>query len=163
LYGFFYSVLERKAVMRLVLCTSALFLCACEFQHEGVTPLVARVQTAGAGPLVNVSGQAMHLWFANHPNITASVARECNGIRGAAPASWAESTEGRMCQAASEANFFAPVGIAIPNRWTIDPASGAAVPHYADPKVEASEQKARADRIARDRAVLGKGFSLAGN
>jgi hypothetical protein len=78
---------------------------------EEKTPLVKRVESYGSPDLASTSADAMRLWFANHPKVIAEILPSCQRIQKSAPASWNDSTEGRMCHAATLANGFGDLDV----------------------------------------------------
>ena len=67
------------------------------------SPIVQKAESNGAGDLSNTSAAAMKAWFSNHPDVALDIQKNCEPIQAKAPASWNDSVEGRVCQAASEA------------------------------------------------------------
>lgn len=67
------------------------------------SPIVQKAESNGAGDLSNTSVAAMKTWFSNHPDVAQDIQKDCQPIQAKAPASWNDSVEGRVCQAASEA------------------------------------------------------------
>jgi hypothetical protein len=82
-----------------------LILAGCTRLSERKTPLVEKVENAGAGDLSTASSDAMTRWLGDHQQIAADVNRECEPLRASATAGWNDSTEGRLCQAAAVAKF----------------------------------------------------------
>jgi hypothetical protein len=89
-----------------LLIVGLVMLAGCARLSERKTPLVERVEKAGAGDLSNASSDAMTRWLEDHQQIAAEVNRECEALRASATAAWNDSTEGRLCQAAAVAKFF---------------------------------------------------------
>jgi hypothetical protein len=89
-----------------LLLVGFLMLAACTRLSERRTPLVEKVEKAGAGDLSTASSDAMTRWLEDHQQIAAEVNQECEPLRVKATAAWNNSTEGRLCQAAAVAKFF---------------------------------------------------------
>lgn len=70
---------------------------------EQPSPIVQKAESNGAGDLSNTSVAAMKTWFSNHAEVAQDIQKDCEPIQAKAPASWNDSVEGRVCQAASEA------------------------------------------------------------
>lgn len=67
---------------------------------------MATVEAAGAGDLRIASSQAVETWFRQHKDLAVEIKQLCQPIREKAPAAWADSTEGKVCAAASVASAF---------------------------------------------------------
>lgn len=67
------------------------------------SPIVKKAEASGAGDLSNTSVAAMTVWFTNHLEVAQDIRKECEPVQTQAPASWSDSTEGHVCQAAAEA------------------------------------------------------------
>jgi hypothetical protein len=92
--------------MRLtLLIVGLLILAGCTRLSERKTPLVEKVEKAGAGDLSAASSDAMARWLGDHQQVAAEVNRECEPLRANATAGWNDSTEGRLCQSAAVAKF----------------------------------------------------------
>jgi hypothetical protein len=87
----------------------AVSLTACKVEKK--TDLVRRVESYGSPDLANTSTDAMKKWFSNHPKVIAEILPTCQQIQKGAAASWNDSTEGRMCHAASVANGFGDLNV----------------------------------------------------
>ena len=70
------------------------------------SPIVKRVQDAGAGDVSNASKESIEQWFKQHHDLAKEIAQDCNRVKATRPADWADSTEGRVCQAATSASVF---------------------------------------------------------
>jgi hypothetical protein len=97
-----------KRIVFFLACT-ALGLCELGCKNETKTDLVKRVEAQGSPDLASTSTDAMKKWFAAHPKLAAGILPECQKIRTTAPAKWNDSTEGRVCQAASFGTAFGGV------------------------------------------------------
>jgi hypothetical protein len=89
--------------MRLVLFV-LIALAACT--HEPPSEIVKKVEEAGAGNLAAASTDSIVQWFRQNAAVANEVKALCAPIRASAPANWSDSTEGRVCQAASIATVF---------------------------------------------------------
>lgn len=67
------------------------------------SPIVQKAEASGAGDLSNTSVSAMKTWFSNHSEVAQDIQKDCQPIQAKSPASWNDSVEGRVCQAATEA------------------------------------------------------------
>jgi hypothetical protein len=70
------------------------------------SPIVKKVQDAGAGDVSNASKESIEQWFKQHHDLAKEIAQDCNRVKATRPADWADSTEGRVCQAATIASVF---------------------------------------------------------
>ena len=91
--------------MRIAGLTVFVLLAGCSRLPERKTPLVEKVEKAGAGDLSAASSDAMARWLTDHQQVAAEVNTECAPLRANAAAGWHDSTEGRLCQAAGVAKF----------------------------------------------------------
>lgn len=90
--------------MRLVLFALIVLLAACT--NEPSSEIVKKVEAAGAGDLKTASIDSIVQWFRKNQPLANEVKQLCAPIRGSASANWGDSTEGRVCQAASTASVF---------------------------------------------------------
>jgi hypothetical protein len=86
--------------------TFALILVLGGCAKEPSSAIVAKVEAAGAGDLRSASPQAMESWFQQHRDLALEVRQLCQPVQKSAPANWADSTEGKVCAAASVASVF---------------------------------------------------------
>ncbi len=70
------------------------------------SPIVKKVQDAGAGDVSNASKESIEQWFNQHHDLAKEIVLDCNRVKASKPADWADSTEGRVCQAAASASVF---------------------------------------------------------
>ena len=70
------------------------------------SPIVKKVQDAGAGDVSNASKEAIEQWFKQHHDLAKEIVLDCNRVKASKPADWADSSEGRVCQAAASASVF---------------------------------------------------------
>ena len=68
--------------------------------------IVKKVQDAGAGDVSNASKESIEQWFKQHHDLAKEITLDCNRVKASKPADWADSTEGRVCQAAASASVF---------------------------------------------------------
>jgi hypothetical protein len=90
--------------MRLSVVLIVSFLAGCT--KEPPSEIVRKVEAAGAGDLKAASQQAIEGWFRKHTEFAVEVRDECRPIREKAPATWSDTTEGRVCNAANVASVF---------------------------------------------------------
>src|SRR5690349_20589772 len=68
---------------------------------EPKSAIVQVMEQAGAGPVTaETSSDAIRDWLRKHPQTAESINSRCKPIKEKAPASWGDSTEGRVCDAA---------------------------------------------------------------
>jgi len=96
--------LANDGGMRIWTFASILILVGCA--KEPSSAIVAKVEAAGAGDLRSASPQAVETWFQQHKDLALEVRKLCLPVRESAPANWADSTEGKVCAAASVASVF---------------------------------------------------------
>ena len=70
------------------------------------TALMRKMEQAGAGDLRTVTSQAIEQWFLRNPGVAFEVNRTCRDLRANAPATWGDTTDGRICSAAARVHFF---------------------------------------------------------
>lgn len=90
--------------MRLCLLLLVLLLGGCT--TEPPSAIVQKVEAAGAGDLRAASQPSIEDWFRKHSEFAVEVRDQCRPIREKAPAKWSNTTEGRVCNAASVASVF---------------------------------------------------------
>ena len=86
--------------------TFALILVLGGCAKEPLSAIVAKVEAAGAGDLRSASSKAIESWFQQHRDLAFEVRQLCQPVQKSAPANWADSTEGKVCAAASVASVF---------------------------------------------------------
>lgn len=87
-------------------CTVLFFLLLAGCTKEPPSAIVQKVEAAGAGDLEVASQQHIEDWFRKHSEFAVEVRELCRPIREKAPATWTNTTEGRVCSAASVASVF---------------------------------------------------------
>jgi hypothetical protein len=68
--------------------------------------IVVMVERAGAGDVRNASVASMVRWFHRHPAVALKANDLCSPLRRNALLKWPETTEGRVCDAASQVAGF---------------------------------------------------------
>ena len=87
--------------MKVTVIVGSLFLLALGgCRREQPSRIVKLAEESGAGPLKNVSIVEMRVWLKDHPQVAMRVDALCAPLRANAPASWPQTTEGRLCLAA---------------------------------------------------------------
>jgi hypothetical protein len=74
--------------------------------REPPSPIVQKVEAAGAGDLRAAAQPTIEDWFRKHSEFAVEVRDQCRPIRDKAPATWSSTTEGRVCNAANVASVF---------------------------------------------------------
>jgi hypothetical protein len=73
------------------------------------------VKQAGGGDVESATTDSIEQWFRQHLDIAQHIRPLCDAAQRKAPASWGDTTEGRVCEAVSRASFFAPA-VAEPDK-----------------------------------------------
>ena len=68
---------------------------------EPPSPIVKKVQDAGAGDVANASRESIEQWFRQHRDVAKEIAQDCKRLKATKPADWGDTTEGRVCGAAA--------------------------------------------------------------
>jgi hypothetical protein len=80
---------------------------------EPPSPIVKKLEDAGAGDLSNVSTDEIARWMSHHwddrKEVIWEVKKACIAIKESKPASWQQTTEGRVCMAAYGASVRMPL------------------------------------------------------
>lgn len=80
---------------------------------EPPSPIVKKLEDAGAGDLSNSSSDDIARWMSNHwddrKGVILEVKKDCLAIRDSMPVNWQETTEGRVCKAAYGASVRIPL------------------------------------------------------
>ena len=74
--------------------------------REPPSPIVQKVEAAGAGDLRVAAQPTIEDWFRKHSEFAVEVRDQCRPIRDKARAAWSSTTEGRVCNAANVASVF---------------------------------------------------------
>ena len=86
--------------MRLLFLLLLVALIGCSGIKEGPSSIVQKAESCGAGELSATSAAAIQDWFSKHRDCAGGVDTMCKPVSQGAVASWADSTEGRVCIAA---------------------------------------------------------------
>ena len=73
---------------------------------EPKSAIVDQLKTAGARDVATASVDSLKLWLANHKDLARSLAPQCNQARTTADAHWGDTTEGHVCTADAQVEFF---------------------------------------------------------
>jgi hypothetical protein len=90
--------------MKLITITMAFVLASCT--REPDSPIVRRLEQAGAGDVRKVSDAALLDWFQKHQDVGQPVRKLCQPLLSNEPSGWADTTEGRVCRSAQAAAAF---------------------------------------------------------
>jgi len=74
--------------------------------REPPSPIVQKVEAAGAGDLRAAAQPTIEDWFRKYSEFAVEVRDQCQPIREKAAATWSSTTEGRVCNAANAASVF---------------------------------------------------------
>jgi hypothetical protein len=85
--------------------TATIGMVGCIERPELRSAIVQKAQDAGAGDLSGASNDSIRQWLGQHRPIAAEIESMCAAVRGNAPASWGDTTEGRLCAAAHQLAF----------------------------------------------------------
>ena len=85
-------------------CFLIIVLSSCT--QERSSEIVQRVQKSGAGNVASASQESLEQWFRQHAEVSAEIKGKCASIQRNAPATWGDTTEGRVCKAARVASAF---------------------------------------------------------
>src|SRR5260221_3791498 len=79
---------------------------------EPPSPIVKKLEDAGAGDLSNASTEEIARWMSHHwddrKEVIWEVKKACLAVKDSKPASWQQTTEGRVCMAAYGASVRMP-------------------------------------------------------
>ena len=89
-------------MMTHVILSSVLLLTLCACTRQRPSRIVQLAEEAGAGPLADVNTVDLRVWLNSHPQIATRVEALCAPLRTNATAAWPQTTEGRLCTAASQ-------------------------------------------------------------
>jgi hypothetical protein len=95
----------RKSAIAYGCLVVSVGLCACS-RPEPRSPIVGKVEHAGAGNLAGVSKDGMREWLGKHKDVAYQVDEMFKPVRQKATAQWSESTEERLCAVARELAFW---------------------------------------------------------
>jgi hypothetical protein len=85
--------------------TATIGMVGCLERPEPRSAIVQKAQDAGAGDLPSASKNSIRQWLGQHRSVAAEIESMCAAVRGNAPASWGDTTEGRLCAAAHQLTF----------------------------------------------------------
>ncbi len=91
--------MKREFVAAAILALSTMYLGGCK-KAEPPSPIVQKVEAAGSGDLSQSSTKSISDWFNKHQALAKEVKNDCLAVRDSKPATWRDSTEGRVCTAA---------------------------------------------------------------
>ena len=79
-------------------------------KKEAPSPIVQKLEAAGAGDLSAASVNSIQQWLQQHEDLALQVKKDCDQVRksGATPANWGDTIEGRVCTAAVNTSFYRP-------------------------------------------------------
>ena len=79
-------------------------------KKEPPSPIVQKLEAAGAGDLSAASVNSIQQWLQQHEQLALQVKKDCEQVRksGNTPANWGDTTEGRVCTAAANTSFYHP-------------------------------------------------------
>jgi hypothetical protein len=64
--------------------------------------IIQEVEAAGSGPVESASVQSLFAWFEQHTHLANQINKQCEQVKKTASATWGDSPEGRVCEAASQ-------------------------------------------------------------
>ena len=73
---------------------------------EPPSPILKKIQDAGAGDVRNASKESIQQWFREHRDPAKEIGQDCNRVKATKPADWGDTTEGHVCQAATSVAVF---------------------------------------------------------
>jgi hypothetical protein len=73
---------------------------------EPPSPIVQKLEAAGAGDLKNASADSIQQWLGPRRELAIEVENMCKPARAKGLANWADTTEGRICSASAQLTFF---------------------------------------------------------
>ncbi len=97
----------NRGLCCVVICTGLLVGC---HKKEPPSPIVQRLEAAGAGDVSAESVNSIQQWLQEHENLAMQTKKDCDQVRksGTTQADWADTTEGRVCAAAANTSFYHP-------------------------------------------------------
>lgn len=94
---------KRAPFFASVLAASAVLFSACTAQRASSdSQIIREVEAAGSGPVENLSVQSLTTWFQQHTHLANQINKQCDQVKKTAAASWGDTPEGHVCEAASE-------------------------------------------------------------
>ena len=73
---------------------------------EPPSPIVQKLEQAGAGDLKNASADSIQQWLGPRRELAIEVENMCKAARPKAPSNWGDTTEGRICTASAQLAFY---------------------------------------------------------
>jgi hypothetical protein len=73
---------------------------------EPPSPIVRKLEAAGAGDLKIASADSIQQWLGPRRELAIEVENMCKAVRPKAAAKWGDTTEGRVCSASAQLVFF---------------------------------------------------------
>lgn len=70
--------------------------------------IVLAVESAGAGHLKDVSGDAIQSWLGQHSDVAKQISADCKTAYEKRDAKWQDTTEGRVCMADAQVLILMP-------------------------------------------------------
>ena len=95
-FGLPLLIYVRGSFMCIAVC-AIVVLVGCR-EEEARTPLVRRLEAAGAGDLSRASVNSIQQWLQQHEDLALQTKRDCERVQasGAGPANWGDTTEKSM-------------------------------------------------------------------
>ena len=72
---------------------------------EPPSPIVKKVEDTGSGDLSQATTNSINDWFNKHQDLAKEIKKVCLQVQDAKPASWRDTTEGRVCSAANSSKM----------------------------------------------------------
>ena len=91
-----------------VACLFVAVAVGCSVVKQHRSEVLRKTAECGAGDLTGSSDPAVQDWFTRHRAYAVAVNDLCQSVRQSAPALWADSTEGRICTAATSVAQWTP-------------------------------------------------------
>ena len=98
------SITCSHSCLSILAAVLALSLVACT-RSEPRSPIVDRVQQAGAGDVTTASEFSIEDWMRKHRDVAVDVDKMCGPAREKGNAGWGDTTEGKVCLAARNATM----------------------------------------------------------
>lgn len=73
---------------------------------EPPSPIVQKLEAAGAGDLKHASADSIQQWLGPRRELAIEIEGMCKAARPKAPANWGDTTEGRICSASAQLALF---------------------------------------------------------
>jgi hypothetical protein len=92
-------------LLRFAWIIAVLVMAGCK-PAEPTSAIVQKLEAAGSGDLSHSSADSIQQWLGPRRQLAIEVETMCKQVRPNAPASWAETTEGRICAASAQLAFY---------------------------------------------------------